>query len=88
MSKYQTNQDNILSDIPSTFQTISQMLERCCEAIYSPWAAGRQSRIIAKLNPNIRCDIGELDCRSQSSTLQAMQTAQQASLEMMLLRSI
>ena len=88
MSMYQANQNNILSGVPSALHALSQVLGHCCEAIYSRWTARWQSRGISKLSPSIRYDIGEIDCRPPASKLQAVQTAQNASLELMRMRSI
>jgi hypothetical protein len=88
MSKYQAKQENILSTVPSMFQPEKQMLGSFSKVIHSLWDRGSHSRTIAKLHPSIQYDIGVLDYRPQSFPSQASQTAQEASLERMLLRSI
>lgn len=88
MNNHQANQGNIHSVIPTVFQSVSQMLGNLNKVIYSPWASGMTSRNLATLDPSIQYGIGELDYRPQAFPSQGSQTPQEASLEMMLLRSI
>ena len=88
MSKRQSNSDNILSEVPSMFQSVMQMPGNLSKVIHGLWVKASRSRAISNFNPSIQYDIGELDCKPHASTLPAVQLSQQASLEMMKLRSI
>ena len=88
MNKYQPNQENILSEVSSMFQSVKQMLENFSKVMHSLRILGSHSRTISKLHPMIQYDIGELDCKPHASTLPTVQLSQQASLDMMKLRSL
>ncbi len=88
MNNHQANQGNIHSVSPTVFQSVNQMLENLSKVIYSSLASGSHSRNLATLDPSSQYDIGELDYRPQAFPSQATQNAQEASLEMMKLRSI
>lgn len=88
MNNHQANQGNIHAVSPTVFQSVNQMLGNLSKVIYSSLALGSHTRNLATLDPSFQYDIGELDYRPQAFPSQASQTAQGASLERMLLRSI
>ena len=44
-------------------QTISTMSARLGKRLRKEWQAARQERVVARLPPHLRYDIGEIDCR-------------------------
>jgi hypothetical protein len=46
-----------------TLRTISAVLNRTSRRLHESREAARQERVVSKLAPHLRHDIGELDCR-------------------------